>query len=121
MNNFGLSDENLKQIIKTLKQFDEIKEAIIFGSRAANKHKPGSDIDIALKGDIDSNLMYKLNSIFEESSLPYFFDIIDYNNINNPDLKFHIENYGKTLFKIVKNGVSYHLIKKNVFIFNEIN
>jgi len=98
-NKFGLSDEDLKQIIKTLKQFSEIKEAIIFGSRAIYKYKPGSDIDIALKGHIDSDLLYKLNSIFEDSSLPYFFDIINYSSIENPDLKFHIDNYGKTLFK----------------------
>lgn len=104
MNKFGLSNEDLKQIIKILKQFDKIKETIVFGSRAVNKHKHGSDIDIALKGDIDSDLLYKLNYILEESSLPYFFDIINYNNIVNPDLKFHIDNYGKILYQTVKHG-----------------
>ncbi|MHB1680258.1 MAG: nucleotidyltransferase domain-containing protein [bacterium] len=107
MNKFGLSDDDLKQIIKILKQFNEIQETIVFGSRAEDgKYKPGSDIDIALKGNIDSDLLYKLNSIFEESSLPYFFDIINYNSIINPDLKFHIDNYGKTLYQIIKHGKS---------------
>jgi predicted nucleotidyltransferase len=106
MNKFGLSDNDLKQIIKIFKQFDEIKETIVFGSRAVNKYKRGSDVDIALKGNIYSDLIYKLNSIFEESSLPYFFDIIDYNNILNPDLKYHIDNYGKTLYQTIKRGKS---------------
>lgn len=98
MNDFGFSEKDLQQIRDILKQFNEIEEVIIFGSRAINKFKPASDVDIAIKGGkINSDLILKMSSLFEESSLPYFFDIINYNDIENPDLKFHIDKYGKIL------------------------
>ncbi len=49
--NFGLSDKNLKSIIDALKLHPEIEAAKIFGSRALQTNRPGSDIDIALFGE----------------------------------------------------------------------
>ena len=47
---FGLKDSDINAIIAILKRYPDVKEAIIFGSRAMGNYKPGSDIDIALKG-----------------------------------------------------------------------
>lgn len=69
---FGLRESDLKSIVKILEKFDTITEAILFGSRAKGNFKRGSDVDIALKGDIDfrtiAQLSYRLN---QESSMPY--------------------------------------------------
>lgn len=96
---YGLTEEELKVIIQTLEKFPEIEQAILFGSRAMDRHKRGSDIDIALKGNrlepIVSQVSHELNS---ESPLPYYFDILDYFSIENLELKNHIDRVGKVIY-----------------------
>ena len=99
-NRFGLRSSDLEDIIKTLKQFDNIYEAIIFGSRAKGNYKHGSDVDIAIKGDIDfktvTHLSYLLN---EESLMPYKFDILNYGGTHHYDLKEHIDRIGISIYQ----------------------
>lgn len=47
----GLTDKDLKEITGILARFPQIKEALIFGSRALGNYKKGSDIDLVLKGE----------------------------------------------------------------------
>ena len=77
---YGLKDSYLQNIIHTLQEYKEIKEAFIFGSRAKGNYQDSSDIDIALKGDINLKLIAKLKAVFEESNIPYFVDIVSYEN-----------------------------------------
>ncbi|MEW6606109.1 MAG: hypothetical protein AB1414_01475 [bacterium] len=35
----------------------------------------------------------------EETPLPYFFDVVHYESINNPDLIEHINRMGKIIYK----------------------
>ncbi|GGH84653.1 putative nucleotidyltransferase [Pullulanibacillus pueri] len=104
---FGLIESDLHYINVALMQFDEIKCAVIFGSRAMGNYKKGSDIDIAIKGkDITSEVLYKLSDLLnEEYPLPYFFDIIHYESISNENLKAHIDKEGKILYKA--NSIKY--------------
>lgn len=46
-------------------------------------------------------LQYLLN---EETSLPYFFDILSYNEIDNKELLDHIDRVGKVIFKQSPGG-----------------
>lgn len=96
---FGLTSEDLQVIVHAIKSYPQIEEAVIFGSRALNTHKKGSDVDIVLKGKnldtIATELGGRLN---EESPLPYFFDVLDYNLIDNPDLKDHINRVGVAIY-----------------------
>ncbi len=93
---FGLSNQDLSAIIDTLKQEPNVEKAYIFGSRAKGSYKPGSDVDIALKGnqltieDI-SRISYLLN---EETNMPYKFDLINYSSIKEPALISHIDRVG---------------------------
>lgn len=96
---FGLTAKELQTVIDVLSQFPEIEEAVIFGSRALNRHRKGSDVDIALKGkNIDSVTAAVAGLLNDESPLPYYFDIIDYHHIDNPDLKDHIDRVGQSLY-----------------------
>ncbi len=98
-NNFGISERSYKIIIETLSRFPEIEQALIFGSRALGNAKPGSDIDIALFGDkLNDDILLKINSILnEKENIPYFIDILNFNNIENLELKKHIIDYGKRI------------------------
>jgi|JI8StandDraft_1071087.scaffolds.fasta_scaffold260428_1 predicted nucleotidyltransferase len=99
--NFGLSANAIEWITRVLKVFPEVEEAIIFGSRAKGTEKPGSDIDIAIKGNLDDyRLTERLRLMLQEGLyLPYFFDIVDYEKIENPALKEHIDRVGKLFYK----------------------
>lgn len=97
----GIEDRKMELIINSLKQFPEIESAIVFGSRATGNFKPGSDIDIALQGNQIKQFTYsKLSGILnDELSLPWHFDIIPFNAIQNDDLKDHINRVGIEFYK----------------------
>jgi len=93
---FGLLEKDIDYIIQAIKRFDEIDRAIIFGSRAMGNHKKGSDVDIAIVGEkVSRNSIAKLSECLNEIyPLPYFFDIVNYNEISNIELKEHIDTVG---------------------------
>lgn len=92
---YGIRTEHWKAMLSILKSNPLVSEVIIYGSRAKGNYRPGSDIDICLKGseltqsDINS-LMTKL----DELNLPWIVDLIGYNIITNTDLIEHIERVG---------------------------
>ncbi len=89
---YGLTDSELKTICGIL-QNNAVSRGVIFGSRAMGNYKRGSDVDIAILGD-ESRVSYCLN---EETNLPYFFDVINLEKIDNAKLREHIKRVGKTL------------------------
>lgn len=96
---FGLSESDLIYIKKQIATFNEIRKAVIFGSRAMGNFKEGSDIDIAIFGEqvslkTVSSLQAKLQ---EEGPLPYLFDIVHYESIEQENLKKHIDEFGVEL------------------------
>ena len=97
--NIGLSLKQLNQIVEALEQFENIKKAIVFGSRAKGNQKNGSDIDIAIVAEgLEFRKMCEIGSKLEDLDLPYKIDIVDYNGINNKELKEHIDRVGISLF-----------------------
>jgi predicted nucleotidyltransferase len=95
----GLSSNDLNIITKILKQYPEISEAFIFGSRAKGTHKAGSDVDIAIKGngldELVSSISGQLN---EETPLPYTFDVVVYNPLSKDELQEHIQRVGISFY-----------------------
>jgi predicted nucleotidyltransferase len=57
----------------------------VFGSRARGGATPFSDLDLALfaEGPVDPALLARLADAFEESSLPWRVDLIDWNAISD--------------------------------------
>lgn len=96
----GLRQHDVEAIVNAVKKYKGIKEAILFGSRAKGNYSKGSDVDIAIKGDINfkelSRLNYQLN---QESMMPYKFDILQYAKSKNTSLKNHIDRVGIILYK----------------------
>ena len=99
--NIGLTQTDIESIIDVLRKFKEIKKAVIFGSRAKGNYKAGSDIDIAIYGnDITFDVISSLHwALEEESSLPYFFDIVDYTHLEHKELKAHIDRVGVIFYE----------------------
>lgn len=96
----GLLERDLRILRQAASAFPEVRQLILFGSRAKGTHKVGSDVDLAIKGgavtyDTAVRLAGRLN---EEEPLPYFFDVVNYNTINEPALKDHIDRVGVVVF-----------------------
>ena len=96
----GLSGKELDAIALIFKKFPGIREAILFGSRAMGTFKPGSDVDIALKGQVALQDVARVKAMLEEDSpMPYLFDVVDYQTIETPAFKEHIDKHGKSIYK----------------------
>ncbi|MGL5766106.1 MAG: nucleotidyltransferase family protein [Sarcina sp.] len=88
-----MKERELDEIKALYYLFPEIDEIVIFGSRARGDYNKVSDIDIAIKGDVDK-IMYKIRDYFEESSIIYTVDVVNYISISNQDFKENIDNEG---------------------------
>ena len=100
-NRFGIYDKSYSLILEALTNFPEIEKAVIFGSRAMGNNKKGSDIDIAIFGEkinfeTTSRLHGQLNEVL---SIPYFTDVVNFNTIDNNELKKHILDKGIVFFR----------------------
>lgn len=93
-----IEDKILKEIIEVLSSNEKIEKAVLFGSRALNKEKYNSDIDIAIIGDGDLLFCERIKE--ELSNIPTLlkFDILNYNDIKNPNLKRHIDESGIVIY-----------------------
>lgn len=81
-------------------QFQEIEQVLIFGSRAKGNCRPGSDIDLALKGDnVTEQTVLRLRGMLDDVPLPYFFDVVNYRSIKNTDMVQHIDRIGEVLYQ----------------------
>lgn len=56
----------------------------LYGSRARNEARSGSDIDIALDNNtkIGSHIMAPLKGDIDDSIIPFFVDIVDLNDVS---------------------------------------
>lgn len=104
----GLEKRDIDHIISALRQTPEVEQALIFGSRAKGNPKTASDIDLALKGpNITSQTLTTLRDLLdEELPLPYFFDILHYENLENKELIDHIDRVGYLLYDKNRNHTS---------------
>lgn len=97
---FGLIERDFYYIHKALQQFPEIERAKIYGSRALGNYKNGSDVDLAIIGKrVSRQTILRLNDVLNEVyPLPYMFDLVHYDLLNNENLKKHIDQFGEEIY-----------------------
>jgi predicted nucleotidyltransferase len=97
---FGLSQRDVNTLINILRKYSAVADVVLFGSRAKGTFKPGSDIDLAVMNNGVSNAeILKIKNDLEESSLPYFVDVVNYPKIKTADLINHIKRVGVSIYK----------------------
>lgn len=101
---YGLDEKNMERLNSVFKEFSEIDEIILYGSRAKGNFRKGSDIDIALKGKkINHSILNKISLKLDDLYLPYILDLNLYHKINNIDLINHINRVGISIYKNLKS------------------
>jgi predicted nucleotidyltransferase len=97
---YGLTQQTLKDIIGVFTQYQEVEQAVLYGSRAKGNYRPGSDIDITLKGaPLNMTLLFKIMEQLELLDLPYEIDLSLYTQIENISLLEHIERVGQVIYQ----------------------
>ncbi len=99
MDKFGISTDDWSAIIQVFKSEERIQEIVLFGSRAKGNFKPGSDIDLAMKGtELTLTNLIDISAMLDGLDLPYKFDLVLFDRIQEPKLTEHIERVGITIF-----------------------
>ena len=93
---FGLPDLTIEQIRSCFAQYPDIEWVKVYGSRSLGTYQPGSDVDLAFAGPVDYSSA--LAVFLVEELTPYLFDVIYYNDLQNENLKSHIDRVGQVLF-----------------------
>jgi predicted nucleotidyltransferase len=98
--NIGIDNDTIEAINNTFRLFAQIEKVLLFGSRAKGTFKEGSDIDFALVGkDLNLLVLSRLDLMIDELNLPYSFDLVIFDRIDNTDLVEHIERVGIVLYE----------------------
>jgi len=98
---FGLTNDVVAQCQQVFKQFPEITSVIIYGSRVKGNYRPASDIDLTLKGQaLSHDLLLQVEMALDDLFLPYKIDLSIYHQLDNPELKEHIDRVGEIFYSI---------------------
>lgn len=96
---FGLRSEDLELIRNVMKHYPDVKEAIVFGSRAKGNQQKGSDVDIALRGPgLEFQTAQIGGELNDELPLPYSFDVVALDALENTALREHIQRVGISFY-----------------------
>lgn len=97
-NRFGLKPETLKKLSAVFKRHRVVQQVLIYGSRAKGNYRNESDIDLTLKGDdLQWSDMQIIEQEIDDLMLPYKIDLSIFSQINNEELRRHIERWGISL------------------------
>ena len=91
----GLSAPAIAAIRQVFARHANIEQAILYGSRATGRYRPGSDIDLALLGDaLTLDELLRIEGELDDLMLPYRIDLSILQRIENVALLDHIRRVG---------------------------
>ena len=91
--NYGLTERSYQKIKKVINKYSDY-EFIVFGSRARGDYKNGSDLDLAVKGEIDEKNYYAILNSFDLLDIPYMIDIVFICKVKKKELLDAIQRDG---------------------------
>ena len=96
----GIYPSSFQHLISALIATPGIQEVLVFGSRAKGNFQKGSDIDLAIKGNLTASEILDLKTLLNERlPIPYGVDIVVYDEKMDSSLKEHIDRVGICLLR----------------------
>ncbi|MDZ7752572.1 MAG: nucleotidyltransferase domain-containing protein [Gammaproteobacteria bacterium] len=95
---FGIPEADYRRAREVLARHPCVTAAMVYGSRATGRHRPGSDIDLALVGAISREELLAIAAELDDLLLPYTFDLSLLDHIRDPRLRAHIETDGRVFY-----------------------
>ena len=106
---FGLSFTTLDKLNSIFAQHPAIDAVLIYGSRAKGIYRPGSDIDLTIKGNEISFIEFmNIEDQGDDLMLPYTVDLSQYHQLENTDLIAHIDRVGVEIYTKKRGVLSCH-------------
>lgn len=101
---FGLPLASVDALRAVLARHARVQRVDVYGSRAMERFRPGSDIDLALRGDAltDADLL-AIDREIDELDLPWKIDLSIYDKIDDAALRDHIDRVGRALYEAVQS------------------
>ena len=96
---WGLRAEEIEGIRSVLIAHPNVRTAVIYGSRALGTHRPGSDVDLTLLGQMKWSELQRIETDLDNLDLPYTIDLSIESQIENPALRLHIKDHGQTIYE----------------------
>lgn len=99
MHNYGLNNIEILEIQNIFSKYPMVEKVVIFGSRVKGSYNDRSDIDLAIFGEgANRHTLALINMDLENLDIKYLIDLLQYNSIQNPKLKDHIDRLGATFY-----------------------
>lgn len=96
---YGIENSIWDELADVFRNYLEVDQVILFGSRAMGTHRPNSDIDLVIFTEkIIFRRFLDLKADLEGLGLLYRIDLLDFNRIENEELKSHIERVGVVIY-----------------------
>ena len=97
---YGLSNRTLQKIQSVLSHYPQVERAILYGSRATETYRNGSDIDLTLYGDaLTHNILSRIDTELDDLLLPYTIDLSIFHQIDNPVMVEQIQRIGVNFYE----------------------
>lgn len=99
-----------ERLTRIFAAYPELREVVLYGSRATGASTSRSDIDLATRGITDGRRLNHLALDLEESDIPQKCDVRAYESIESATLRDHIKRDGVAIYRaLVANGkTAYH-------------
>lgn len=95
----GLPQTTLDKLNSVFMRHEAIKSVLVYGSRAKGNYRPGSDIDLTIKGDVlEFAELMQIEDQIDDLFLPYTVDLSQYSQLGNIDLIDHIDRVGVVIY-----------------------
>ena len=86
----GLTDREISLLREAASRQPRVRGVFLYGSRARGTHRPGSDVDLALRGDVTpAQARDFCDALNQETDFPYLVDAVAYDAL--PDGAFKRE------------------------------
>jgi predicted nucleotidyltransferase len=101
---FGLSLETIASIQAVFEQHPQVRQVLLYGSRAKGNYRNGSDIDLTLLGNklTLNDTLYPIMDEIDELDLPYSFDLSIFEQLDDTEFLDHIKRIGLVFYQRAK-------------------
>jgi predicted nucleotidyltransferase len=92
---FGLNETTIRKIQRVFANYPQIEQVLIYGSRARDTYREGSDIDLTLIGkELTERTCSDVWLDIDDLNTPYLYDISVFHLLKSDSLIDHINRVG---------------------------
>ena len=103
MTDLGLHKTDIAAINSVFQNYSQIESVILYGSRAKNTFRDGSDIDLTIVGEkVTLNKLFEIEQDLDDLLLPWKIDLSLFHQIENEELIDHIKRIGIVFYTKLK-------------------